>query len=77
MQDSDPRVDVYFQACAWADRPFMMEHGERTWKQFCGENPCSFERLMTMDNLDAHLQEEYRQFLRNETGTLAWYGAPD
>ncbi|KAK3243248.1 hypothetical protein CYMTET_47087 [Cymbomonas tetramitiformis] len=71
----DPRVDVYFQPNAWADREFCVEWAKRTYGPWAKK--VQGEKVLLMDNLDGQLTQEYRDFLKKEADTLPWYYKPN
>ena len=70
----DPRVCVFFQPKAWMDRPIALEWVRRVWAPLVAKKPAG-EKLMLLDNLDAHVDMPFRAALR-ELQTLAWYLPP-
>ena len=69
----DPRVDVYFQPKAWADRPFSEEWVDRTLRTHVEAhhrhpNPDIggyISSLLLADNLDSHKTPQFRDSLRS------------
>ncbi|KAK3255531.1 hypothetical protein CYMTET_35291 [Cymbomonas tetramitiformis] len=70
----DPRVDVYFQPKAWADRDFCVEWAKRTFAPWA--KGVAGEKVLLMDNLDGQLTKEFRDFLKKDADTLPWYFLP-
>jgi hypothetical protein len=68
----DPRVDVYFQPKAWADRPTSLAWFKKTFKKHLeerakeeGKNP---EFMLFCDNLDSQAHEEFLNAIKAEKG---------
>jgi hypothetical protein len=70
----DPRVCVQFQRKAWMDRPAGLEWIQRVWEPLVKKLPCG-EKLLLLDNLDAHVDMPFRAALR-ANNTLAWFLPP-
>lgn len=64
----DPRVDVYFQKKAWADRPTTLAWMEKTFAKHIDQRTDSEGALPTTvlfcDNLDSQVQPEFKDGLR-------------
>ncbi len=54
------------------DRPTAIGWFDGVWKPFCDTLPSGEERLLFLDNLDAHVHMPFRATLKAQTNTLAW-----
>ncbi|KAK3285794.1 hypothetical protein CYMTET_6610, partial [Cymbomonas tetramitiformis] len=71
----DERVDVYFQANAWADRDFCLKWLERTYGPWA--ETIEGEKILLMDNLDGQVHLPFRTQCKERWNTLAWYFTPN
>eukprot|EP00733_Pompholyxophrys_punicea_P000761 Pompholyxophrys_punicea_v1_NODE_270_length_2442_cov_14.718894.p1 type:complete len:145 gc:universal NODE_270_length_2442_cov_14.718894:1192-758(-) len=60
-----PRVDVYFQPKAWADRNLSEAWKNNTWARHCRDVPMA-ERLLLCDNLDSQTYEPCRENMKDK-----------
>ncbi|KAK3273295.1 hypothetical protein CYMTET_18458 [Cymbomonas tetramitiformis] len=67
-----PDVDVYWQKCAWVDRPVAIEWQNGTLIPFLNEHLANEESVVFADNLDAQIQPEYLENQKVNGRALGW-----
>ncbi|KAK3234439.1 hypothetical protein CYMTET_55310 [Cymbomonas tetramitiformis] len=67
-----PDVHVYWQKCAWVDRPSSIEWQNGTLIPWLREHIPDDESVVFADNLDAQIQPEYLANQKEKASSLGW-----
>ena len=64
---------MYFQKNAWADTDFCLDWSKKTFKAIVKDTG---NFILFLDNLEAHVQESFRNSIKDQRGTT-WFGVPN